>query len=71
MADELTPRILRTYDDTRYDQDTGAVRYVRRVEFKLGTFGPFHWETPRDQFTDYALRGEMDRVASTLRPFTS
>lgn len=66
---DLTPRILESSDTTVYDRDTGAVRVIRRTVYRLGELGPFTADLPVSDFTEFALRAEMERTATALRPF--
>lgn len=70
MAADLTPRVIDSRDDEYFDRDTGKLRRVTTVTYRLGDLGPFREEFDRDAFTDTELRQRMDRKASTLRGFT-
>jgi len=66
---DLTPRIIESSDTTVYDRDTGAVRVIRRTVYRLGELGPFTADLAASEFTEYALRAEMERTAAALRAF--
>jgi len=68
MHEQLTPKILRTTDESRLETG-GDVRQVTRVVYQLGKFGPFEKEFPRDGFNQYALQQEFEEKARTLEPF--
>lgn len=66
MAD-LTPRIVTSKSEGRYEKDTGRYRLMTVVTYKLGDQGPFVAEFEPGTFTDYELRRRMEETASALR----
>ena len=70
MPQDLTPRLLESTDTEYYERDTGKLRRVTTVTYRLGEFGPFREEFERDAFTESELRRRMDAKAATLRSFT-
>jgi len=69
MATDLTPRVLEARDSEYYERDSGKLRRVTIVTFKLGDHGPFRAEFDQDGFTESALRDAMSKKADALRAF--
>jgi len=70
MAQELTPRVIETYDHDVFDRDSQKVRRVTVVQYRLGEFGPFREEFEQGTFSEYELRARMEKKRDTLKPFT-
>lgn len=70
MPQELTPRVIDSTDSEFYERDTGRIRRVTIVTYRLGELGPFREEFDRDTFTESELRRRMQAKADTLKPFT-
>jgi hypothetical protein len=70
MPQELTPRVIDTYDHDVFDRDSQKVRRITVVTYRLGDFGPFREEFEAGAFTEFELRDRMRRKADTLKPFT-
>ena len=70
MPQDLTPRVIESTDTEYYERDTGKLRRVTTVTYRLGELGPFREEFERDAFTEQELRQRMQRKADTLRSFT-
>jgi topoisomerase IA-like protein len=70
MPQDLTPRVIESRDDERWEQDTGKLRRYTIVRYRLGDFGPFTEEFDRDKFSESELRQRMAAKADTLRNYT-
>ena len=70
MPKELEPRIYESYDHDTFDRDTGKVKRMTVVSYRLGELGPFREEFEVGTLTEYELRERMRRRAESLKPFT-
>lgn len=70
MPQDLTPKVIESFDDEYFERDTGKLRRVTKVRFRLGDLGPFTEEFDKDRFTEAELRERMTRKADTLRSYT-
>lgn len=70
MAQDLTPKVIDVQDVDTYDRDSGRVKRITQITYRLGEFGPFREEFERDQFTETELRLRMSRRADTIKPFS-
>lgn len=70
MPQDLTPRVVESRDDEYFERDTGKLRRVTIVRYRLGELGPFTEEFDRDKFTEAELRQRMTAKADTLRSYT-
>jgi hypothetical protein len=67
MADDTYPlESLKLSDDVEYARD-GSTTPVRVARFYLGRNGPFTEKFPREQFSDSALQGRIDKLRAELR----
>lgn len=70
MPIDLTPRIVESSDTEYFERDTGKLRRVTTVTYRLGELGPFREEFDKETFNESELRQRMQRKADTLRSFT-
>ena len=70
MPQDLTPRVVESRDEEYFERDSGKLRRVTVVTYRLGELGPFREEFEREMFTEYELQQRMDKKAATLRRFT-
>lgn len=70
MPKDLEPRVFESYDHDTFDRDSGKVKRITVVSYRLGEFGPFREEFETGTLTEYELRDRMRRKADTLKPFT-
>lgn len=59
-------KILHQEESRRYDDRLQAVVEMR-VEFKVGTFGPFSMKIPMEQYTQYERDTRVNTFAATVR----
>jgi hypothetical protein len=68
MAEDV--RVTRTSEETLFD-DAGKMRPTIRVEFKVGTDGPFVRNFDKEGFTSYAVKQSLEDFARELRAVRS
>jgi hypothetical protein len=64
MAEDV--RVTRTSEETLFD-DAGKVRPTIRIEFKVGTDGPFVKNFDKEGFTSFAAKQALEDFARELR----
>jgi hypothetical protein len=65
MATNLQPTVSRVTSEVRIPLSGPPLRYFR-VDFVVGTHGPFTVSIPAEQFTAARVKEEMDKVAATI-----
>lgn len=64
MPDDV--KVTRTSEDTQFDENNKPVPVVR-VEFKVGTDGPFVRNFPKDGFSGFNVKQQLEDFARELR----
>jgi hypothetical protein len=64
MAEDV--RVIRTSEESTFDEAGKLVPMVR-VEFKVGTDGPFMKHFPREGFTGFQVKTALEDFARELR----
>lgn len=64
MADDV--RIIRTYEDHLFDADNKP-QAVIAVQFKIGDDGPFVRTFPKEGFTGFTVKQQLEDFAREIR----
>lgn len=69
MTEELKAQIVRVFENPVL-LPTGGVERNIRVDYTVGTHGPFSFALPAAEFTAVRVQQEMDKTVAELRKLT-